>query len=84
MELKLTTKRAMAYEAKTGNDIISKMQEISDTGRVTIKDAFQLFEAMGDNNTVEVFDAWDASFVDKTTAIFNEVKRFIGGDTEKK
>ena len=84
MELKLTTKRALEYEERTGNDIVTKLQEIGNTGAVKIKDVVDLFAAMGDSYTVDVFDAWDATFVDKATAIFNEVKRFVNGANEKK
>lgn len=79
MELKLTTKRALAYEAKTGHDIMQKCQEISKTGEVSLKDVVDLFEAMGDGYTVDDFDNWDASFVDKATAIFNAVTEFVQG-----
>lgn len=84
MELKLTTKKALEYEERTGNDIVTKLQEIGETGAVKIKDVVDLFAAMGDNYTVDVFDAWDATFVNKAAEIFNEVRRFIGGENEKK
>lgn len=80
MELKLTTKRVLAYEAETGNDIVSKMQEIGETGTVKFKDVIDLFSAMGEGYDVDKFDAWEGSFIEKATAVFNEVKRFINGE----
>ncbi len=78
MELKLTTKRALEFEEKTGKDLIVFVQEIGETGKITVKDMLSLFEAMGENYTIEVFDAWDADFMTKSTAIMNAVKAYMG------
>lgn len=84
MELKLTTKRALEYEKKTGVDVIEKLEEISKTGSIKIKDVVELFEAMGDNYTVEVFEAWDEPFVDKATKIVNAVLEYTQGNASGK
>lgn len=80
MELKLTTKRALEYEAKTGLDIIEKLQEIAEAGSIKIKDILDLFAAMGENYTAEVFDAWDATFVDKASAIIEAIVFYAQGN----
>lgn len=84
MELKLTTKRALEYETKTGVDIISKLEEISKSGSIKIKDIVALFEAMGENYTVEMFDAWEKPFVDKAADIVNAVLVYAQGNVEGK
>lgn len=85
MELKLTTKRALEFEEKTGKDLLAFVQEIGETGKITVKDMLSLFEAMGENYTIEVFDAWDADFTTKSKAIMNAVKAYVGvvGKTKK-
>lgn len=84
MELKLTTKRALEYERRTGVDIIEKLEEISKTGSVKIKDVVDLFLAMGDNYTVEMFDQWDKPFVEKATDVVNAVLLYAQGTIEGK
>lgn len=84
MELKLTTKRALEYEKRTGVDIIEKLEEISKSGSVKIKDIVDLFLAMGDNYTVEMFEQWDKPFVEKATDIINAVLVYAQGSVEGK
>lgn len=84
MELKLTTKRALEYERRTGVDIIEKLKEISESGSVKIKDIVDLFLAMGDNYTVEMFEQWDKPFVEKATDIVNAVLVYAQGNVEGK
>lgn len=84
MELKLTTKRALEYERRTGVDIIEKLEEISKSGSVKIKDVVDLFLAMGDNYTVEMFDQWDKPFVEKATDVVNAVLVYAQGTAEGK
>ncbi len=84
MELKLTTKRALEYERRTGVDIIEKLEEISKSGTVKIKDIVDLFLAMGDNYTVEMFEQWNKPFVEKATDIINAVLIYAQGSVEGK
>jgi len=84
MELKLTTKRALEFEKRTGVDIIEKLETISKTGSVKIKDVVDLFLAMGENYTVEMFDQWDKPFVEKATDIVNAVLEYAQGTKEGK
>lgn len=83
MELKLTTVRALKYEEETGKDILVKLKDIADSGAITVRDAVQLFKAMGENYTPEVFDAWDAPFADKVLAMIKEVERYSAGSSKK-
>lgn len=84
MELKLTTKRALEYEKRTGVDVIEKLETISKSGSVKIKDVVDLFLAMGENYTVEMFDQWDKPFVEKATDIVNAVLEYAQGTREGK
>ncbi len=84
MELKLTTKRALAYEQKTGVDIITKLESIAKEGSIKIKDVVDLFEAMGENYTVEMFDQWDKPFVEKANDIVNAILIYAQGTTAGK
>lgn len=84
MELKLTTKRALAYEQKTGVDIITKLESIAKEGSIKIKDVVELFEAMGENYTVEMFDQWDKPFVEKANDIVNAILIYAQGTTAGK
>jgi hypothetical protein len=84
MELKLTTKRALAYEQKTGIDIITKLESIAKEGSIKIKDVVDLFEAMGENYTVEMFDQWDKPFVEKANDIVNAILIYAQGATAGK
>jgi len=84
MELKLTTKRALEFEAKTGKDVLDTVMEIADSGKVRVKDVVNLFEAMGENYTVEVFEAWDLPFVKKAEKILEAVAKYTQGNVEKK
>jgi len=84
MELKLTTKRALEYEKRTGVDVIEKLETISKSGSVKIKDVVDLFLAMGENYTVEMFDQWDKPFVEKATDIVNAVLEYAQGTKEGK
>lgn len=79
MELKLTTKRAIEYEQRTGEDILQKLEAIAKEGKMSVKDAVEIFKSMGENYTVEMFDAWDASFADKLVAMFQEIGNFARG-----
>jgi len=83
MELKLTTKRALEYQAKTGKDIIAFLQEVSRTNTFTIQEMVDLFSAMGDGYTVEVFDAWDAPFEVKAKELILAVKAYVQGNSSK-
>lgn len=84
MELKLTTKRALEYEQKTGVDIITKLESIAKEGSIKIKDVVELFEAMGENYTVEMFDQWDKPFVEKANDIVNAILIYAQGTTAGK
>ena len=84
MELKLTTKRALAYEQKTGTDVITKLESIAKEGSIKIKDVVDLFEAMGENYTVEMFDQWDKPFVEKANDIVNAILIYAQGTTAGK
>jgi len=84
MELKLTTKRALEYEERTGVDIIEKLREISESGTVKIRDIVDLFLAMGDNYTVEMFEQWDKPLVEKATDIINAVIVYAQGNVKGK
>lgn len=84
MELKLTTKRALEYEKRTGTDIIEKLSDIAQTGIVKITDVMELFYAMGENYTVEVFDTWNLPFVEKAAKIMEAVTFYTQGNVEGK
>lgn len=84
MELKITTARALEYEARTGVDIVEKMKEIGETGVIKVKDTVELFKACGENYTVEMFDAWDVSFAEKAKMIVEAVKIYLQGQGSKK
>ncbi len=60
------------------------METISKSGSVKIKDVVDLFIAMGENYTVEMFDQWDKPFVEKATDIVNAVLVYAQGTTEGK
>lgn len=79
MDLKLTTKRALEYEERTGKDILIFIQEIAKTEKITIKEVIDLFLAMGENYTIEDFDKWDISLTEKITEIMNAVKEYTQG-----
>lgn len=79
MYLKLTAKRAMEFEARTGKDLLIALKEVAETGEITMKLMIELFISMGDGYTVDDFDKWDASYKDKATAIMNAVKEFTDG-----
>lgn len=79
MELKLTTKRALQYEERTGKDIFEVCQRIAETNLLRLKDAVELFSAMGDDCTVEKFDEWDVPFADKVVAIVTAIKEYSEG-----
>lgn len=81
MELKLTTKRALEYEKRTGVDIMEKLVEIGKTESVKIKDVVELFEAMGDGYTIEVFEAWELPFAEKAVAIVNAILVYAQGNS---
>lgn len=84
MELKLTTKRALEYESRVGVDVLEKLEDISKTGTVKIKDIVDLFVAMGENYTVEMFDQWDKPFVEKAADIVNAIVIYAQGVLEGK
>ena len=79
MELHLTTARALKYEDRTGRDIFEVCQEIAQTQLVKISTVVQLFSAMGDNYTPEVFDTWNVPFSEKVVAIIEEINNFTQG-----
>ena len=82
MELKLTTKRALEYEESTGKDLLEFLSEVAKTERIKIKDVVEIFATMGENYTVEMFDAWDLSFSKKLVEIMNAVKEYAQGKNE--
>ena len=79
MDLKLTAKRAMEFEARTGVDLLIYLKQVAETGEISMKMLIELFMAMGDNYTVDTFDNWDAPYTTKVTAIMNAVKEFTDG-----
>ena len=79
MNLKLTAKRAMEFEARTGVDLLIYLKQVAETGEISMKMLIELFMAMGDNYTVDTFDNWDAAYTVKVTAIMNAVKEFTDG-----
>lgn len=79
MELKLTTLRALDYEQRTGKDIVVFLKEVADTNMITVREAVDLFIAMGDGYTVEDFDKWDAPYNEKLVALMEAVKDYTAG-----
>lgn len=79
MKLELTTKRAIEYEEKTGKDILEFLQEVSKTGKLTIKEVVDLFSAMGEKYTLELFDSWELPLTDKIIAIVEAIKDYAQG-----
>nr|DAH56649.1 MAG TPA: tail tube protein [Caudoviricetes sp.] len=84
MELRLTTKRVLEFENRTGKDVLKLLQEIAKTNEVSIKDIVELFIACGENYTVEMFDMWDIPFVEKTQAIMDAVSKYLGTQSTPK
>lgn len=83
MELKLTTKRALEFEERTGKDVITFLQEVAKTKKVSIRDIVELFVACGENYTYEMFDQWDGTFVEKSAAIIKAVGEYVGKAPKK-
>ena len=79
MELKLTTARALKFEKNTGKGIIEFLKEVSDTGTISLTETVELFAALGDNYTVEVFDAWDIPYAEKLEKMFAAVTEYVQG-----
>lgn len=79
MELKLTTPRALDYEKRTGKDIVVFLKQVADTNMITVREAVDLFIAMGDGYTVEDFDNWDAPYNEKLVALMEAVKDYTTG-----
>lgn len=79
MNLKLTTKRAIEFEKRTGKDLLKALEEIAQSGKISLNDIVELFIALGDNYTIEMFDAWEASLVDKLNAIVMAIKEYTQG-----
>ena len=65
MELKLTTERALAYEDRTGKDLIEFIKQVGETDTISIRDTVELFIAMGENYTVKTFDEWEIPYAKK-------------------
>lgn len=83
MELKLTTKRALEFEERTGKDIMVFLQEVAQTGKIGVKDIVEIFCSLGEGYTVEVFDAWDATFTEKCEAIMKAIQEYVRGSRKK-
>ncbi len=79
MDLKLTAKRAMEFETRTGVDLLIYLKSVAETGEISMKMLIELFKAMGDNYTVDDFDNWDAPYTVKVAAVMNAVKEFTDG-----
>lgn len=82
MELKVTTERALDFEARTGKDMLNVLHNIEKTNEVKIREIVDLFIACGENYTVAMFDAWDKPFMSKVQDIMNAVGKYFG--TQKK
>lgn len=80
MELKVTTKRVLAYEEKTGKDLFEFLKTVEETDKIKVRDLVELFEICGEGYTVDVYDAWEATFIDKCEAIFNAIGKYFGTD----
>lgn len=79
MELKLTTVRALKFEKNTGKGVIEFLKGVADVGTVSVTDIVALFAALGDNYTVEVFDAWDIPYTEKLEKMFAAVAEYVQG-----
>lgn len=79
MELRITTKRALEFEERTGKDIVQLLKQMKDTNSFTVRDIVDLFIACGEGYTVEMFDLWDLPLADKVTAIMKAVEVFFAG-----
>lgn len=79
MDLKLTAKRAIEFEERTGIDLLIYLKQVAETGEISTKMLVELFKAMGDGYTVADFDKWEASYTVKAAAIMNAVKEFTDG-----
>ena len=79
MDLKLTTKRALEFENKTGKDLLVFLQEVANAGAMSVKDTIDLFAAMGENYTVDVFDEWDEPFTEKIVQMMSAVEEYYKG-----
>lgn len=79
MELKLTTERALAYEDRTGKDLIEFIKQVGETDTISIRDTVELFIAMGENYTVKTFDEWEIPYAKKLEAVMLAIKEFTSG-----
>lgn len=80
MDLKLTTKRALAYEERTGKDLFEYLQELSkESAVIRIRDIIEIFKALGDDYNEVAFDAWQLPLKDKIEEIVEAVREYIGG-----
>lgn len=79
LTLKLTTKRALEYEEKTGKDIIEVLQEIAETEVITVKTIVGLFTALGEGYDADTFESWDDTFAGKATKTIEACKEYIQG-----
>lgn len=79
MELKLTTLRALEYEKRTGKDIVVFLKEVAESNIITVREAVDLFIAMGDGYTADDFDKWDVPYNEKLTLLMGAVKDYIAG-----
>ena len=87
MELKLTTVGALAFEERTGRDILETLGDIAsaaEAGRTPkLKQLVDIFCSMGKDYNVEMFDEWEAPLQEKIIAISEAAKVYIVGKNAK-
>ena len=83
MELKITTVRALDFEARTGRDMLKVLKEAEKSNEISLRDVIDLFISCGDGYTPDMFDEWVASFTDKVEAVFAAVAKYFGADVKK-
>lgn len=87
MELKLTTVGALAYEERTGRDILETLGDIASAaqqGRTPkLTQLIDVFCAMGKDYDAQTFDDWEAPLQEKIVAITNAAKEYIVGKNAK-
>ena len=81
MELKITTKRALEFEERTGKDLVELLQQINKTGKFKVRDILDIFVACGEGYDTDKFDSWDVPLYDKVKEIMKAVEKYFG--TEK-
>lgn len=84
MVLKMTTKRALEFEQRTGKDLLVHLKQVNETGEVRLADVIELFCCLGDGYTVDDYDAWDAPFQEKLKEIYKAAASYFEGGSEKK